>query len=378
MEYLGILLFGAWLSIFFLNLFGVFLCLAHLSRSKEKFHPHFEPVTVLKPVKGADPSLKENLQTFFELQYPNYELLISVASSDDPAFPIVKELLEKNPSPHARVLVGEIPLGINPKVNNLARAYDEAQHDWIWISDSNVKVRPNALQQMMSQVDEKTGILTALVAGRDDQSIGATIEAAYLNTFYAKWMMLAARFKRPCVIGKAMIFRKSMARRFGGMQTLSQYLAEDFMAGEASRKLGLKILIANAPAHQVLGSNYSLQDFWSRHVRWGRIRKSQSPLAFFGEIFTQSIPSGFLIFFGTSYSIWALALHFSVWLCGDWLVIRRMSESTPSWRTFFAWLLREGISIPLWGYTLFGSTVQWRGKKLRLLEGGLLESTPSS
>jgi hypothetical protein len=38
------------------------------------------------------------------------------------------------------------------------------------------------------------------------------------------------------------------------------------------------------------------------------------------------------------------------------------------------WFMRELLSLPLWAHIASGSTVDWRGRKLKLQPGGILEA----
>ena len=43
------------------------------------------------------------------------------------------------------LIPGSKQIGVNPKINNLIQGYDQAQHDIIWIIDSNIHVTPDTL-----------------------------------------------------------------------------------------------------------------------------------------------------------------------------------------------------------------------------------------
>src|SRR5277367_1406510 len=43
-----------------------------------------EPVSILKPLYGADEGLEENLRSFFLQDYPNFEILMTVRGENDP------------------------------------------------------------------------------------------------------------------------------------------------------------------------------------------------------------------------------------------------------------------------------------------------------
>jgi ceramide glucosyltransferase len=335
------------------------------------------PVTVLKPLKGIDSGLRENLKSFFSLDYPNYELIFSVADSRDPAYDVISELIRRHPEVPARLLIGDIQIGPNPKINNLIRGYREARHDWLVISDSNVRVQPDFLKRLVAQLDPGVGMVTSMVAGLEPRGMGGALETTFLHTFYARGMAMAFAANHPIVIGKCMMFRRSTAQRFGGIEVLAQYLAEDYIAGEAIRHLGLKVLLSGDPVVQYIGS-YSLKEFWLRHIRWGRLRKVQSPLTFFFEPFFGCFSSGLLGAMALKCAAevplpLSLALHFGIWSICDWCLMRRLGQEIDV-RLPLIWFLREFLTIPMWLHIVSGNTVIWRGRKLKLHPGGILET----
>jgi ceramide glucosyltransferase len=219
--------------------------------------------------------------------------------------------------------------------------------------------------------------VTAVVAGHEPDTFGGALESVFLNTFYARWMFVAGAFGQDCVVGKSMLFRKSDAERFGGIVQLGRFLAEDFMTGQAMRMLGLKVAIMKAPIRQPL-LGYKVQDFWRRHIRWGRIRKAQAPLPVLVEPWVGLIPSGIAgaFAFHGLFGFWPevfLCAHVLGWFICDMSVVASLGERTGL-RTAIAWLTREIIALPLWIHMMSGNTVNWRGARLRVRAGGLLET----
>ncbi len=179
------------------------------------------------------------------------------------------------------------------------------------------------------------------------------------------------------VIGKSMLFKKSVAQRFGGIKTLSCYLAEDYMAGKAMQQIGYKVVTMIDPIIQPIG-NYSFGNFWNRHIRWGRIRKAQAPLAFIFEPLACSIPSALIGWAGHSLCFGKLGLiyfivHISIWCLFDLTLYHKLSNINFSIYSIFTWAMREILHIPLWVQILCGNSISWKGKKMRLLSGGILE-----
>jgi ceramide glucosyltransferase len=365
------ILFLWWLSSILFFLLGSWLV---VWRSQQQVPEIFStpPISVLKPLKGRDEGLYRNLESFFLQDYPQYELLFSIASPWDPARVVVEELQRKYPQVRAQLIIGDEEL-LNPKVANLVRSYHEASHDLLVISDSNVRVSCSYLGRMAAQMNERVGVLTAIVAGISGRGIGGALEATYLNTFYARGLCLAFLFGKPCVIGKSMMFRKSVAEKFGGMHALGQYVAEDYVIGEKMRGLGLQIKLMLDPVEQYIG-RYSFSSFWQRHLRWGRIRKVHAPLAFFLEpLFMPLFSSvgGALVLHRWVNLSTSLVFCLSLLLFGicDYITATQVSKR-KSPRFAIGWLLRELLSFPLWLVTASSNKVQWRGHSLSLCFGG--------
>ena len=319
--------------------------------------------------------MRENLESFFTLEYPTYEIIFSVAETTDPAAVLVDDLIHRHPHVDAKLLVGATAVGPNPKVNNLVKSYQTAKYDTTLISDSNVRVPQHYLKRLAGELDSGTGVVTAVIVGHAPLGIGGLLEATFLNTFYARWMMLSARLGWPTVVGKSMFFRRSTMDRFGGIQNMGRYLAEDYMTGTAMQHLGLRVKIMRDAVPQIIGK-HSFKDFWDRHVRWGRMRKSQAPLALFFEPLCGPVLSGAMGAWGFKGLMDIAPLHFLgahllSWFACDVLIMlsmgARVSPLTP-----FVWITREFLAIPHWVHILSGNTVKWRGNRLRLYPGGIL------
>lgn len=362
-----------------LCLWGTRKTLEHLRKTPPHLDAPFGliPVSILKPLKGIDEGLEENLESFFKIDYPEFEILFSVADAHDPAIAVVNSLKQRFPRVNCTLVIGAESVGPNPKVNNMIRAYHLAKNDWVLISDSNVSVESNYVRRLAAHVESDTGIVTSIVAGRNESELGGHLEAMFLNSFYARWMVLARAFGNNIVVGKSMLFKRSVANRFGGMKALACYLAEDYMAGKAMQHLGYKVVLAHDPIAQRIG-DYSLSDFWRRHIRWGRIRKAQSPLAFYFEPLTTSFVASMIGAIGLN-GLFAIPLFagflsiLSLWLISDLALQQALSGRSFKWNDLLIWVLREAIHFPLWLQILSGRRVYWRGQYLKVRIGGIID-----
>jgi len=62
-------------------------------------------ISILKPLSGAEPLLESNLRSFFEQDYPSFELLFAVRTESDQAAAVVTELQHQYPRILSRLII---------------------------------------------------------------------------------------------------------------------------------------------------------------------------------------------------------------------------------------------------------------------------------
>jgi len=185
-------------------------------------------LTILKPLRGADSGLEENLRSFFEQDYPRLEtgpaiqLVFGVQVENDAAIAVVRFLMEQYPGVDAKLVIDTSTIGFNPKVNNLANCLKHARHDFILISDSNIRVPAGYARDMVATLlDEKAGLVSSpfrAVAGR---GLGSVFERLQLNTFNIMGQCVVnTTLKFPCVVGKSMLMKRETLDEIGGLEFL--------------------------------------------------------------------------------------------------------------------------------------------------------------
>ena len=143
------------------------------------------PISVLKPLCGADDSLESNLETFFNQRYSDYELVFGVEQRSDPAVAVARRLISRYPHIHARVVIHG-RLGLNPKVANLRGILATGTHDLVVVSDSNIAVTPDYLSQLARRFTTalpghpEPGLVTNLFAGAGARTLGSLFESVHL------------------------------------------------------------------------------------------------------------------------------------------------------------------------------------------------------
>jgi ceramide glucosyltransferase len=196
---------------------------------------------------------------------------------------------------------------------------------------------------------------------------------------YARGTLLTAAAGFPCVTGKAMLLRKSVLEELGGIRNFAPEVAEDFVIGQALRRLGHGVEICADPVRQHVGRG-SLAAYWSRTVRWGRIRKLHAPRLLFllEPLLLTSVGSGIAGAVGLhlAFHVPVLAvftMHLLAWGACDFALLRALGSRGQWWRDGSAWLLRELLHLAQWAHIAVGDTVEWRGAVLRMERSGVLE-----
>ncbi len=335
-------------------------------------------VSVLKPVTGVDGNLRENLLSFINQDYPDFEIIIGVQSADDPAIKLVEQLKEEFPSRRIQLVVSNHALGYNPKVNNLYGMMPSARHDYMVISDSNVIVDKDYLKANIGYFkNPKVGLVSNLIKGIGGDTAGALFENLHLNSFIIANVSIAElAIKRKIVVGKSIFFRKSQFDEMGGLWELRNYLAEDYLMGRLYEQNGYEVVIS---PYLISTANHSwtMKRFINRHTRWSQLRWKLDKPAYIAELIANfSLWSlAYLIASGFSYeSCVVAALCWAAKATGDSL----MNSILKTGLTFSQCLaapFKDMLVGFLWIVPLVNRKTNWRGKSVKIARNTLLLPT---
>lgn len=333
-------------------------------------------ITVFKPLKGVDDALEANLRSFFEQDYPRFQLLFGVQDADDPVIGIVEKLLRAYPQVRARLVVDGTETGLNPKINNLCNMYPYARHPHLLISDSNVRVGRDYLRGMMAALQQDgVGLVTSTIRGVGARSIGALMENLHLNTFVAGSVWMAEHLAdMPIAIGKSMLFSRGTLERIGGFAAFREFLAEDYLLGEAVAGLGLRVTTLTAAVENV-NRDWTLARFCNRHARWARIRKAVNPLTYCAELLTNPVAVAAV------YALLRLDAAGLGLLAGTAALKTALDAGTTAvvghdlpWHRFLLVPVKDLLVGLIWYLPWLSSRVVWRGREFRIRRQTRLEA----
>lgn len=347
------------------------------SRERARAFPSYTPAaSLLKPVRGVDFGSYENFASFCTQDYPEYEILFGVGDSSDPAVPLIQHLISEFPQRRIRLFIGAEHIGANRKVNMQARLAREARHEILVLTDGDIRVSRNYLQEVIAPLaDRKVGAVTSFYRGIAEKNLGAELEAiGAASDFFAGVLMANWMEGMTFGLGASIVTTKEWVRRIGGFAAIADLHSDDYELGNRIVKAGGKIMLSpevvatTYPAHNV-------RSFWQHQVRWARTVRLSRPLSFLGLIFTHGLPWALLAalialstWVAAAYVLGYLVLRLTMaWTVGVWGVgddvLRRKIWLVP---------LRDAIYFVVWLASFTSNRIHWGGEEYIMRRGRLV------
>ena len=369
---------------------------------------NFAPgVSLLKSLKGLDPGMMNAFRSHCHQSYTGQiELLLGVASLEDPAVTTVEQLKAEFPERKIRLIECPEKLGTNGKVSTLVQLAAQAQHPFLLVNDSDITVGPRYLEQVMAcfapaesfsgakaRVDsdgvmrglnpppssgilaQEVGLVTTLYRGRAHGTLASKLEALNIATAFqagvllSKWIEGGLHYG----LGSTLAVRREALDRIGGFLPLVDHLADDYELGARVAQAGYRVALS-AEVVETNIAPYGWRDFIDHQLRWQRAVRESRPWGYAGLIFTHGLgwalvnvlASGLsplsLGLLGVSCLLrLALAVVMGDEVLGDRQVLPRL------------WLvpLCDLVTMGVWVAGFAGNTIVWRGERFALKDGKL-------
>jgi ceramide glucosyltransferase len=334
------------------------------------------PISVLKPLCGRDEGLEDNLRSFFEQDYPVFELLFAVHRADDPAVAVVEKIKsEYDGRIEVRVIVtGESPVP-NAKAHSLKQLVREARYELLVMGDSDVRVTPDFLAQLAREFqDPSVGLITCPYRAVGGGSLWSRLEAVGMNTEFLGGVLVARMIEgMSFALGCAVAVRSNVLDQMGGFTYLQEYLAEDFVMGQRAAQLGHTVLFSSYVIEHRIGSQ-PMSENLSHRLRWARSTRRSRPLGYWGQIFTYPLPWALLLWLAYG-AAWPLVLLTLVIRAGvAWTTAARVLHDPVTCRQWWLLPIQDLLGFVVWIGGFLGSTVVWRERKCTVLPDGRLQA----
>jgi ceramide glucosyltransferase len=335
-----------------------------------------EPVSILKPLAGLDLDLESNLRTFFEQDYPSFEILFAVREADDPAIPVVEKLGREYPKVPSRLLVTGEPPYPNAKVFSLERMLQASAYDLLVMSDSDIRVTPALLRTIAAEFqDPKLGVATCPYRAVAGLSFWSGLEAIGMNTDFLAGILVARMLEgMRFAVGPTIAARRHVLESIGGFERLKDYLAEDFAMGKFAAEAGHGVSLSWYVIEHHIGSS-DFRHNAAHRLRWTRSTRRSRPAGFMGQLFTMPRPWALLV---TAWNpAWWPVLPVTLAIRGmsAWIVSELVLHARINWLLL---PLEDIAGFCFWIAGFFGNTIVWRGRRYRLESDGRFTLISSS
>ena len=352
------------------------------ARSAAAENTTLPPVTILKPLHGAEPRLEENLGSFFVQDYPDYEIVVGCRQASDPALEVVERLCARYPQVKVRVVLSGEPEWPSAKVWSLEKMIASSRNDYMIISDSDILVPPDLLRNVIPPLlDRANGLVTCLYAGVPAPDFWSVLEALGMSVEMPSGVVTAEMLEgMQFALGAVMAVRRDALEKAGGIAATAEYYSDDFVLGNRVYGAGYKVVLSHCRVSHVLCAQ-SFRKTFATQTRWMQSTRHSRPKGHLGTGLTYAVPFGLLglaagVALGYPALGWTLLTAALVNRMVQCLVVgfgligdRRALE--------FCWLypLRDLMGFFVWAASyLGGSSFRWRGELYRFTTGGRIVS----
>jgi ceramide glucosyltransferase len=334
-------------------------------------------VSILKPVAGADPEFYENIRSHALQDYPNFEILFGVAQPNDPALEAIARLAREFPHLRIEALVCESSGPGNHKAQRLERLQQEARFDFVLVNDSDIRVEPNYLRDVLGpfldpQRGAGVGLVTCPYRARPGSTLASLSEALAVSAEFQGQILLTRLVQQvDFALGGTMLFRRRDLDRIGGFGVPVPYLADDYQLGNRIQKLGLDLVVSTHPVEITLGDD-GWREVWRRQLRWSKTIRACRPGGHLGLLFTQvSLWSVLCLAAAAAAGSSAVVIAIPIGalllrLAAAWLIGWRCLGSRAVAGQLYLMFLADGLSFAAWCASFVTRRVFWRNRWLEI------------
>lgn len=380
---LGISVLGIFSSTVFLAL--VIIAAARFKKHSEQYRQSalsaslqaLPPVTIFKPVHGMEGRLQQNLASFFEQDYPDYEIIIGARSADDPAIVLAGELQRQYPNVKSRIVTSGPPEWPNAKVFTLDKMIRLSSNDYFVISDSDVRVGPDFLRNVIPLLfDRKLGLVSCLYRGDPSADFWSSLEALGMSVEMPSGVVVADMLEGiRFALGPAVAFRRDALDAIGGIATTADYYSDDYVLGNKIWAAGYKVIFCHYFIHHVLTPRPFVRTLGDQ-LRWMKSTRHSRPWGHIGSGLTFAMPFGILGFLSaaalgnTSLGLGLLLAAYFNRLVQCLVVGWGLLKDPRALRLCWLYPLRDLQGFLVWAASFLSHTFYWRGEIYRFTDEG--------
>ncbi|HEY6375327.1 MAG TPA: glycosyltransferase [Edaphobacter sp.] len=255
------------------------------------------PVSVLKPLHGIEPGLERSLETFFEQEYPEFELIFCARHETDEGLRLARRVGERYPEVKARYIACGEPEYPNAKMYSLGVMSEAAQHELLVTADADARVEKDFLRRAVQPLaDSKLELTWCLYLGTANVSNLATeLDAVGKSVEMGSGVLVADMVEggTKFALGVIMVLQRQAFYDAGGYADLGQYQAEDYVLGKRLAEQGRGVMISPQVIRLMVPETTFVLSFRNQ-LRWMQSTRRSRPWGHLGTGLTFSMPFGLL------------------------------------------------------------------------------------
>jgi cellulose synthase/poly-beta-1,6-N-acetylglucosamine synthase-like glycosyltransferase len=228
-----------------------------IRKEKTKTLPKMPFVSILVAARNEEANILACLHSLAKLSYPHVEILIGDDNSTDNTLNIVQNFIKDKPQ-FAVIQVKEKIGTAIAKANVLAQLAQKAKGEWLFVTDADVQMPANWVENMLS-VEATSEIITGFtwVKGK---GLFAVLQALDW-TFALATAKMFSYFGLPLTaMGNNMAVRRETYLQTGGYENMPPTLVEDFMLFKKIAIEGRKPFY-QAFSHRVMAETKAIDNF---------------------------------------------------------------------------------------------------------------------
>jgi ceramide glucosyltransferase len=334
-------------------------------------------VTIFKPVHGMETRLEENLESFFQQDYPAFEIILAARDASDAGLQVAEKLRRRYPQVKSRIVVSGPPTWPNAKVFSLNKMIPGSTNDYFVISDSDVQVARNFLRDVIpTLLDSRIGLVTCPYRGVAAGDFWSTLEALGMSVEMPSGVMVADMLEGiRFALGPAVALRRDALEKIGGIAATADYYSDDFVLGNLIWAAGFRVIFSHHVIKHVLTPR-SLKRILGDQLRWMKSTRFSRPLGHVGAGLTYAVPFGVLGLIAA-----AASGHraLGIGLLAAAFVNRVVQSIVVGWvvigdrrALYLSWLypVRDLLGFFTWAGSFTSHNFFWRGETYRFSKGG--------
>lgn len=359
---------------------ALFSALRFFLTARLRSNDFLPPISIVKPVFGLDPEAYENFASFCRQDYPSYEVVFCVGNSEDAAYPVLLRLQRDFPKSNIRIVIGSGRIAANDKVAKLARLTDEAAHEHLVISDSDVRVEPNYLRRLIAPMAERNvGAVTCFYVPTEEGSFVQRLQdVGMLSDFYPGILVARQLDGVKFALGPTICTTRTNLREWGGYASIENKPGDDLLVGRSIAEQGHEVVLLPYSVSTVPDYR-SMRDLFMKRLRWLTVMRHMRPAGHIGLIFTLGLPWALI-----AIAVWPTAAVASGYL-GGYIVLRSLLtlavgaiglRQRGTWANLPLILVWDALATSIWLVSFTRRSIRWRGFDYRIVNGELVPVNP--